>query len=129
MSQVKFRINFTIPSETLIGLIGKFLPIEDLSVEELVEKPKLAERAVAIHKLTHRPKRHKRASPGPDLTRGINGIIMSELSTGPKRAFDVQPKVTAAGFSPNSVNSRLEELRKFGVVEREGDGKWKRRET
>jgi hypothetical protein len=134
MSQVKFKIGFTIPSDTLIAMIAKFLPIEDLSVEEIVPKPTLAERSIAIHKLTQqaiathksKPQINKRASPGPNLKKGINGIVVTELSTGPKRAIDMQPKVVAAGFSANSVTSRLEELRKYGVIERMGDGKWKR---
>ena len=137
MSQVKFKIGFTIPSDTLIAMIAKFLPIEDLSVEEIVPKPTLAERSIAIHKLTqqaiatHKPKPqiHKRASRGPNLKKGINEILITELSTGPKRAVDMQPKVVAAGFSENSVTSRLEELRKYGVIERMSDGKWKRCET
>jgi hypothetical protein len=134
MSQVKFKIGFTIPSDTLIAMIAKFLPIEDLSVEEIVPKPTLAERSIAIHKLTqqaiatHKPKPqlHKRASPGPNLKKGINGLIMAELSTGPKRAAELQPKVKAAGFSENSVTSRLEELRKYGVIERDDNRLWKR---
>jgi hypothetical protein len=125
---IKFKIGFTIGADTLFGLMSKMLPIEDLEVEEIAPKPKLAERAIAIHKLTHKPKPqiHKRVSPGPDLKKGINGIIVTELSTGPKRAIDMQPKVMAAGFSINSITSRLEELRKYGVIERDGEGRWKR---
>jgi hypothetical protein len=131
---VKFKIGFTIDGETLFGLMAKFLPIEDLSVEEVPSKPTLAERAIAIHKqhaitAAKKPKRqiHKRASPGPNLTGGINGIVMIALSDGPKRAIDIQPKVVAAGFSASSVNSRLEELRKLGVIERVGDGTWRKK--
>jgi hypothetical protein len=126
MSQVKFKIGFTIPSDTLIALIAKMLPIEDVSIEEIVPKPTLAERAIAIHKLMHKPKRKiSRASPGPNLSKGINGIILTELSTGPKRAVELQPKIVADGFSANSVNSRLEELRKYGAIERTSTGLWK----
>jgi hypothetical protein len=129
MSQVKFKIGFTIPSDTLIAMIAKFLPIEDLEVEEIVPKPTLAERAIAIHKLTPKPHIHKRASPGPNLSKGIAKIIVTELSIGPKRAIELQPKIMAAGFSINSVTSRLEELRKSGVIERDDEGRWKRKET
>jgi hypothetical protein len=126
MSQVKFKIGFTIPADTMFDLIAKLLPIEDFSVEELPIKT-LAERAIAI---AHRPKlkrqTHKRASPGPNLKNGINGIIMMALSDGGlKRAVELQPKVKAAGFSENSVNSRLEALRSHGVIEQIGDGRWK----
>jgi hypothetical protein len=121
MSQVKFKIGFTIASDTLIAMIAKFLPVEDVSVTEIVPKLK----APTLHLPRAEKKTNKRASPGPNLKKGINGIIMAEFSTGPKRALDLQPKVVAAGFSANSVNSRLEELRKVGVIERMGDGKWK----
>jgi hypothetical protein len=132
---VKFKIGFTIGAETLFGMLSKFLPIENLAVEELVEKPKptLAERAIAIaHRTTEKVgkpqrKKFKRASPGPNLSKGINGIIMVALADGPKRPVDIQPKVVAAGFSANSVTSRLEELRKYGVLEHSSDGLWRKK--
>jgi hypothetical protein len=124
---VKFKIGFTIAGETLFAMVAKMLPIEDLSVEELAPKPTLAERAIAVPKITHRakPKTYQRPSPGPDLKRGVNAILMTEMSFGPKRSVELQPKVKAAGFSPNSVNSRLEALQRFGVIERIGDGRWR----
>jgi hypothetical protein len=122
---VKFRIGFTITGEALFGLVAKMgLPIEDLEVEEMGPNPMLTERAIAIHKLMHKPKQ-KRASPGPNLKKGINSIVMMALSDGPKRPIDMHPKLKAAGFSPNSITSRLEKLSSFGAVERVGDGRWK----
>jgi len=123
---VKFKIGFTIGADTLFGLMSKMLPIENLEVEEIRPKPTLAERA--IHKITHKPKPQirKHASPGPNLEKGINGVIMAALSDGPKRAAELRPKVIAAGFSANSVTSRLEELRKYGVLERASDGMWRK---
>jgi hypothetical protein len=105
--------------------MAKALPIEELSIEELA--PKLAERAIAIHKIAHKPKPkvQKRASSGPNLMKGINSIIVMALAAGPLRAVDLQPKVIAAGFSANSVNSRLESLRNQGVVEQTGEGRWR----
>ena len=47
MTTMKFKIGFTIAGETLFGLIAKFLPIEDLSVEELVDKTPQAQPAPA----------------------------------------------------------------------------------
>jgi hypothetical protein len=127
---VKFKIGFQIDAETLFGIIAKFLPLEELEIEEIASKPTHAERSIAVHKLTvaaPKPKRQfrQRANPGPDLKRGINGIIMSELSTGPKHTINLRPKIQAASYSPNSTNSRLEELRKFGVIDRDDDGRWK----
>jgi hypothetical protein len=138
MSQVKFKIGFTIDAETLGAIIAKMLPVEDVSVEEIPIKSTLArltDHAIALGQNPEARKRGrdiiakyakpKRASPGPSLTKGINAIIIAELKSGPKRAAEIQPKVTAAGFSLNSVNSRLESLRLFGVITRVGDGLWR----
>jgi hypothetical protein len=125
---MKFKVGFTIGSETLFAMIAKMLPIENVSVEEIVEsKTPLAQRTIALHqkKFPTQRKKQTRASPGPSLTRGINMVIVNELESGPKRASELQPKAKAAGFSNNSVNSRLEALRNHGIVERIGDGRWR----
>jgi len=117
---VKFRIGLTIDGETLFGIIAKMLPVEDVSVEEVSPKPRLAQRAIAI---AHRPKPKRQGKVR--LKAGINGIILTAMADGPKRALELKPLVEAAGYSQNSVNSRLEELRKKGITERVGDGKWR----
>ena len=122
MSQVKFKIGFIMDSESLFGLIGKFLPIEDLSVEEIVPKPK----PPPPLRLPTIARPQTRASPGPNLKKGINGIIMMALLDGPKRAIEMRPKIKAAGYSENSLTSRLEALRDHGVLEMIGDGTWKK---
>ena len=120
---VKFKVGFTMSAETLFRIIAKFVPVEDLEVEEIVRRVEPTPKPKLI--ANHKPKPFKRASLGPDLKKGINGIILAALSDGPKRANDLQPKVAAAGYSRNSINSRLEELRRAGVVERIGDGRWR----
>ena len=125
---MKFKVGFTIGSETLFAMIAKMLPIEDVSVEELVQsKTPQADRAMLLHqkKFSPRKKMTRRASTGPRLNMGINAVILAELKESPKRAVEMQTKVTAAGFSANSVTSRLEALRGHGVVTRVGDGRWK----
>lgn len=37
---VKFKLGFTVSAETLFTLLSKMLPIDDLSVEEVVEPPR-----------------------------------------------------------------------------------------
>jgi hypothetical protein len=133
---VKFKIGFTIGAETLFGLMSKMLPIENLSVEELVEpsdrlflKPVPTGAMKILNAAKHKPKRqiHKRPSPGPNLKKGINGILMTQLVDGPKRAVEMTPLVVASGYSGNSVISRLEELRKYGVLEHSSDGLWRKK--
>ena len=126
---VKFKIGFTIAGETLFAMIAKMLPIENLSVEELgpASKTPLADRAIAHHQKRFPTQRKKmsRASPGPTLNRGINGIIVTELKAKPCSAAELKPKMKAAGYSPDSLSSRLERLLSHGVIERAGAGLWR----
>jgi hypothetical protein len=121
---VKFRIGLTIDGETLFGLIAKMLPIEDLSVEEVPRfKKQVADSLPPPKKIG----KGRRLIPNPvRLDKGINGVIMKALEGGPKRSVEMQPMVLADGFSINSLSSRLEELRKRDIVER-NNGVWRKK--
>ena len=116
---VNFKVGFTISGETLFALFAKMLPIDDLSVEEIPPKLTLAERAIAIQR---KPQARKNS---PRLNMGINGIILTAMKDKPMRALQMKSLIVAAGFSANSVNSRLEALRLKGIIERVGDGTWR----
>jgi hypothetical protein len=123
---VKYKIAFTMDAETLFGLMSKMLPIENLSVEELVEhQPKLPIEAIA-HAVKH-IKRKKRPSIPIRLDRGINGIILTAMSDKPVRAIEIRPKIVAAGFSGNSLTSRMQFLQEHGVIEPLGNGTWRKK--
>jgi hypothetical protein len=127
---VKFKIGFTIPAETLFGLLAKVLPIEDLQVEELlVEKtvqPRVAP-APRLETLAKPKKKVKRRFRGPILSQGINAIILNHLADDkPHRADELKPLLLAVGFSANSVGSRLQSLREAGVVFQPELGFWQR---
>ena len=133
---VKFRLGFTISAETLFLLMSKMLPIDDLAVEEVMEAAPRQQhnlKAQLKHlgqdslmpppKKQHKPQKRRR---GVDLKRGINGIILTALSDGgTHRAVDLQPLLRAAGFSENSVSSRLQQLKEHGVVRQVGMGTWR----
>ena len=125
---VNFKVGFTISGETLFALIAKMLPIDDLSVEEI---PTLTERSIAVHKLTqqaiaaHRKPQAQRKNNPLRLNMGINGIVLTAMKDKPMKALELQPLIVAAGFSANSINSRLEALRIKGIIERVGDGRWR----
>jgi hypothetical protein len=123
---VKFKIGFTIDAETLFGILAKMLPIEDLSVEELAP----AERAIRIANAPPRKlPRPKRASNGPNLKAGINGIILSALTQKPQRASELQPLLKRAGFSVNSISSRLQALERFNILVHDDEGVWRLKES
>jgi hypothetical protein len=125
---VKFRVGFTLTGETLFGMIAKMLPIENLSVEELAppRAPQVTH-SLAPPKPPKPPKSsRKRHSPGPDLKKGINRIIVEIMEDGePHRAADMQRAIAAGGYSKDSVGSRLEALRAQGIVDHLDDGRWR----
>lgn len=131
---IKYKLGFTIDSETLFGIMSKFLPIENLSVEEVVDRPapervlKRADLPALLHSL-HKSKRKNaprgRNSRPVNLSEGINGIIMEAMADGkPHAAIEFKPLLRARTYSENSVASRLEELRKHGYVKHLSDGRW-----
>ena len=130
---VKFKLGFTVSAETLFTLMSKLLPIEDLSVEEVIERPAtpLADRAIALHQkqFPAKPKQKRivpRPGEGPNLKMGINGIIARHLSNGlGHNANELRKALKAGGYSMSSLSSRIEELRKAGIVENLGQGVWR----
>ena len=74
---MKFRIGFEIDAEALFGMLAKMLPIDNLSVEEIVphhdlkaQIKTLGQDSLLPHKRTPTA-RKKRHSNGLDLKKGI----------------------------------------------------------
>jgi hypothetical protein len=131
---VKFKIGFTIQAETLFHLVSKMLPIEDLSVQEIFEKPSVAPQVKTMGKTAQlvakrmmpssRVRGHKRQF---NLDQGLNKIVVDFLSDGKNhRASELEPIVQKTNFySINSIQSRLAALAIYGVVEQPQPGLWK----
>jgi hypothetical protein len=124
---IKFKIGFTMDAETLFGLMSKFLPVENLSVEELIERRPVEAIAHAVKRITAKRITTKHKKRPVQLDSGINGIIMTAISDKPARPIDIRPKVIAAGFSANSLTSRMMFLRERGIIEPVGDGTWRKK--
>lgn len=125
---VKFKVGFEIGAETLFGMLAKMLPIDNLHVEEMIERQPMNGAQIA-NGVKHGPtaRKKRRISKGVDLTRGVNGIVMGILNDGqPHRAVEMYGPLKEAGFSENSVSSRLQALRERGLVENIGMGTWRR---
>jgi hypothetical protein len=125
---VKFKIGFTMDAETLFSMISKFLPVQDLHVEEVIERPapefvpSIKPKSITQYK----PKQKRRSSKPLDLKVGINRIIIEAMADGePHRAVEFKPLLEKGGYSPNSVGSRLQNLEYHGIVGRLGDGTWR----
>lgn len=132
---VKFKIGFTMDAETLFSMISKFLPVQDLHVEEVIEGPPpqyvppLPQQFVGKVKVTL-PKLKRKPSKLMDLQAGINGIITAIMADGkPHHATEFKSLLQRRGFSPNSIGSRLQALEAHGIVHRIGDGTWEMRKS
>jgi len=119
---VKFKVGFTISAETLFGIIAKFLPVDDLNVEEVAPAEP---RAIAkAPRLALRPP--KPNGRGPNLDRGANGAILAVLADGqPHRYRDLKKAVIAAGLAGTGLGAKLTRLRELGAAEPLGDGSWR----
>jgi restriction endonuclease Mrr len=126
---IKYKLGFTIDSEVMFMLLSKFLPVQDLSVEEVVER--LPDPAIRFDKRFDlpKPKRMKRARRGKghtmNLREGVNAIIMRVLADGePHSAMECKVPVRSSGYSENGIGSRLERLKAHGVVHQPTIGRW-----
>jgi hypothetical protein len=126
---IKYKLGFTIDSETLFGIMAKFLPIENLSVEEVVERP-APDPAIRFDKRFDlpKPKRTNQRKYGGqvDLTLGVNAVIMGVLSDRQAHTYrEMRDAIAKTVYSPNGIGSRLERLVAVGYVTRLGGGKYR----
>lgn len=128
---IKYKLGFTIDSETLFGILSKFLPIENLSVEEVIEHPR-PDRAIRFDERFDLPKpqrakrgRRKGGSYAMNLHAGVNAIILQVFADGqPHGAGECKPSIMAAGYSINGIGSRLERLKRYGIAHQPEPGMW-----
>jgi hypothetical protein len=130
MMAVKFKVGFTMSAETLFGIIAKFLPVEDLQVEEvpphfpekLPKIGKIAQPAIAPPK---RPPLKRNRHSGTSLEGGCNAIILKTLEDGqPHRYRELKLAVTAAGYAGSGIGSKLSRLRDLHAVHQPSLGRW-----
>ena len=124
----KYKINCTIDGETLWGILSKFLPFENLHVEEVVERPK----PVSVLKLAKldavkpKQKRAPRKSHPLNTEEGVNGVITRVLADGePHRYAELKRTVAAAGYAETGLGSRLKRLLEYGAIINIEQGLWR----
>lgn len=131
---IKYKLAFTIDSETLFGVLSKFLPIEDLTVEELAPPAPVPDPAIRFDKRFDLPKpvrtpqlRKKKGSGYTlNLYAGCNAIIMATLADDePHTATEAYPAMSAAGYATNGLYGRLERLRRHGYIVQPRRGLWR----
>jgi hypothetical protein len=121
---VKFKLGFTIDAETLFGIISKFLPVSDLSVEEVVEHKSDAairfDQRFDLPKPKRAPQVRRKKGSGHELNvhAGANAVIMAMLSDGEQHAVsECFPAMKAAEFSTNGIHTKFQRLQRHGIVE------------
>jgi hypothetical protein len=118
---VKFKIGFIIDAETMFSMLSKFLPVDQLTVEEMApaqHTPRI------VAQVAPNKSKQIRTRP-PNLKGGINRIILEALADGQSHtAASLEPLLIKAGFSRNSASSRLQSLKANGLVRRTGTGTW-----
>jgi hypothetical protein len=113
---VKFKLAFTIDAETLLGIMSKFLPVENLRVEEVIELPPTESRGDVVHSL-HPPRKVRETKGKLDAYKGINSIILKSLADGEDHVgSDCFPALKAAGYSVNGAYGKLNRLKEHGLV-------------
>ena len=126
---VKFKVGFTMSAETLFGIIAKFLPIEDLQVEE-IEPPRTPLRVEKIASLvapTKRPSplKGRNRHSGPTLEGGVNAVILKALEDGkPRRYAELKKALGASGYAASGIGSRLARLKDLKAVHQPDLGLW-----
>jgi hypothetical protein len=126
---VKFKIGFTIDAETLFSIVAKFLPLENLAIEEVVERPRTpTPRTLTAAPLPPRRRRARgggKGGIGPNLAAGVNRIVVECLSDGqPHRAVELKALLKAQGYADSGIGSRLDRLREHKVVFQPDLGLW-----
>lgn len=127
---IKYRLGFTMSAETLFALLGKVLPIEDLSVEEIAPTPVRVKRIPpASPPQLVKPKHggaRRTSGYTANLEAGTNAIILKVLADGkPHHTREIKEAFTAAGYNPNGTGSSIARQRKWGLIERAGIALWR----
>ena len=109
---VKFRIGFEIEAEALFEIMAKFLPIDNLTVEEARAHPP-APRIAREPTIAAPVRRRGRAIK---VTEGMGGVALAAMAHGPIRYRDIRVALKGAGYSGKGVGSLLARLIKHGLV-------------
>ena len=122
---VKFKIGFTVPAETLFGMMAKFLPIEDLHVEEVIDHPHVKQATISKiekpRKKYSSPFKHASGKPLTDL-------VVEWMGQNPKQIYawrDMSKFAVEMGFNKSSINNAATRLLHQKQIQKVGPGKYR----
>jgi hypothetical protein len=128
---VKFKIGFTIPSETLFSMVAKFLPIEDLHVEEIMEQqPKIIQSKIAKliatmpdEKISTERKKYRTSFKHPSgKTLPELVIEFMEKSKGDLTWAAMSKFAQSIGYEKSSINNAVARLIERNLIEKKSAG-------
>jgi hypothetical protein len=118
MMPVKFKIGFTIDAETLFSIVAKFLPLENLSVEEVVAHR--APTAPRLPKAVDTPK-IKRRRASKSANGGQLKVIADHVRVNGASSYaEIGNALAAAGFSKSGAGSAISRAIANGLLRKDG---------
>jgi hypothetical protein len=97
--------------------MSKFLPLENLSVEEVIERR--PDPAIRFDKRFDLPKPAKggKGHRAPNLNEGVNSIIISELGKGLRSYSALKQAINSdSRYSSSGIGSRISRLLEVGAI-------------
>jgi hypothetical protein len=126
---IKYKLGFTIDSEALFGILAKFLPVSDLSVEEvpMVERQlKRADLPELLASIKPKSKRKKARRGECDLTQGVNAIIMGVLADRQTHTYsELRAAIAETTYSANGSGARIGQLVASGYINKLSAGRYR----
>jgi hypothetical protein len=128
---MKFKLGFTVQAETLLMMMSKFLPIEDLHVEEILDTPIKQQSVVAklIEKAKiDKPKDPRRVMFKHESGKSLKDFILEYISQTPKHLAtwnEMSKYSVTLGYNKSSINNAVARLEKEGKIHRTAPGKYR----
>jgi DNA-binding MarR family transcriptional regulator len=109
-------------------MLSKFLPVSDLNVEEVIEKPvvkqSIVEKILIENKKKHKQVEHFKHPSG----RTLQDFILEYINNNPKYPAnwkDIGKHAESLGFHKSSINNGITRLLKAGLIQKVSPGKYK----
>jgi hypothetical protein len=125
MSELK--ISFKMKSEALFEMLSRFLPINDLNIEEYPDQH-VVERNVAVHKKLAAPPQKKMNHFKHESGKTLQELILEFMQNNPKYSYtwaELSAHTTSLGFNKSSINNGVSRLMMRKLIHKTSPGKYK----
>jgi hypothetical protein len=129
---IKYKIGLTITAETLFGMMAKFLPIEDLYVEEILPQPTRVEPIEKISdaspKIKIKPGQNKDKQFKHPSGKTLTYFILEYFKQRPKHIaswFELSKYTVEIGYNKASINNSITRLINSNQIEKISRGEYR----